>query len=162
MKADMADPDNTDPVLRHSTRLTCMAVDQGQSSYDPRFIRELIPENDTYATGPLVLLYGVDIAKDLDSLPQEKYDLFEETSALPHLTADDTAPVLLTYVSSLDTPVTDRGIGIHHPRFGEALKKEMDALNLDCTFRDGIPKDSPERSDLMFAFIKKHLFENHS
>ncbi|MBX3440527.1 MAG: alpha/beta hydrolase, partial [Planctomycetaceae bacterium] len=30
---DLADPDNADPVLRESTRLTCMAVTDGQSSY---------------------------------------------------------------------------------------------------------------------------------
>src|SRR5215208_7513508 len=32
---DMADPQNADPVLRQSTRLTCMAVQGAQSSYDP-------------------------------------------------------------------------------------------------------------------------------
>ena len=41
---DMADPKSDDPVCRESTRLTCMAVTEGQTSYDPRFIRELFPE----------------------------------------------------------------------------------------------------------------------
>lgn len=40
---DLADPDNEDPVLRESTRLTCMSVYGGQTSYNPRFIRELFP-----------------------------------------------------------------------------------------------------------------------
>src|SRR5688500_14162713 len=33
---DMADANSDDPVLRESTRLTCMAVQGAQSSYDPR------------------------------------------------------------------------------------------------------------------------------
>ena len=45
---DLADPDNEDPVLRQSTRLTCMAVFNGQTSYDPRFIRDLFPDTTTY------------------------------------------------------------------------------------------------------------------
>src|SRR5262249_21388956 len=36
---DMADPQNDDPVLRQSTRLTCMVVFEGQTSYDPTLIR---------------------------------------------------------------------------------------------------------------------------
>lgn len=36
----------------------------------------------------LAKLYDVDLDK-LDDLPAEKYKLFEEVSALPHLTKDD-------------------------------------------------------------------------
>ena len=38
---DLADPNSEDPVLRQSTRLSCMAVYNGQTTYDPRFIRKL-------------------------------------------------------------------------------------------------------------------------
>src|SRR5687767_11512076 len=41
---DMADPKSTDPVLRESTRLTCMAVIGAQSTYDPRVIKEWVGE----------------------------------------------------------------------------------------------------------------------
>src|SRR5689334_21069864 len=37
---DLADPKSDDPVLRESTRLTCMAVLGAHSSYDPRVIKE--------------------------------------------------------------------------------------------------------------------------
>jgi acetyl esterase len=43
---DLADPNSPDPVLRQSTRLTCMAVYMAQTSHDPRFIRELFPGTD--------------------------------------------------------------------------------------------------------------------
>ena len=50
---DLADPDNADPVLRESTRLTCMSVSAGQTSYDPRFIRDLFPGSNVYKIGAL-------------------------------------------------------------------------------------------------------------
>ena len=110
---DLADPKNEDPVLRQSTRLTCMAVYNGQTSYDPRFIRDLFPGTDTYKVGALAKLFDVD-PNNLDHLPQEKYKLFEEVSPINHLTKDD-APALLIYPSTMDMPITSQGIGIHHP-----------------------------------------------
>ncbi|UCC99655.1 MAG: PQQ-binding-like beta-propeller repeat protein, partial [Phycisphaerales bacterium] len=38
---DLADPDSDDPVERQSTRLTCIAIRNGQSSYDPRFAEKI-------------------------------------------------------------------------------------------------------------------------
>src|SRR5262249_45805348 len=109
---DMADPKNADPVLRQSTRLTCMVVSDGQTSYDPRFIRTLFPGKDTYKHPALAKLFGVDLDK-LDKLSAEKYRLFEEVSPINHLTKDD-PPVLLIYSRPLDIEITDQGIGIHH------------------------------------------------
>ena len=151
---DLADPDNEDPVLRQSTRLTCMAVFNGQTSYDPRFIRDLFPDTTTYKESALAQLFGVDLDK-LDDLPKEKYRLFEEVSALPHLTKDD-APAALFYASKLDTPITSQGIGIHHPRFGKALKEKMDGLNIECEVHAGIPRGD-EWTQLTVDFVKKHL-----
>jgi acetyl esterase len=152
---DLADPDNEDPVLRQSTRLTCMAVNNGQSSYDPRFIRDLFPGSDTYRTSALAELFGVDLRK-LDELPEEKYQLFAEVSAITHLTADD-APVLMTYNSEFDTPISTRSIGIHHPRFAKVLKEKMDPLGIECRVEPGIPCGDRRRSKLTMAFIKRHL-----
>lgn len=132
---DLADPDNEDPILRQSTRLTCMMVTAGQSSYDPRFIRKLFPEFATYKHSALAQLFDVDL-NNLDDLPEEKYKLFEEVSPIHHLTKDD-VPALLSYGGSLDQEVTNVNIGIHHARFGEALKQEMDALGIRCEVHAG-------------------------
>ena len=151
---DLADPDNDDPILRQSTRLTCMAVYNGQTSYDPRFIRDLFPDTTTYKESALAQLFGVDLNK-LDDLPEEKYRLFEEVSALPHLTKDD-APAALFYASKFDTPITSQGIGIHHPKFGKALKEKMDKLDIECEVHTGIPRND-EWTKLTVDFVKKHL-----
>ncbi len=152
---DMADPDSDDPVLRQSTRLTCMAVNNGQSSYDPRFIRDLFPGTDTFETSALAELFDVDL-DHLDELPAEKYALFEEVSAINHLTKDD-VPVLMTYDSDLDTPINSRSIGIHHPRFGKVLKEAMDELGLECRVETGFAKGSGNRPKLQMDFLKRHL-----
>ena len=121
---DLADPDNEDPVLRESTRLVCMTVNNGQTSYDPRFIRDLFPNADTYRHPAVALLFDVDM-DNLDQLPKEKYKLFEECSPITHLTKDD-PPAQLIYWTSMDA--TD----IHSPRFAKVLKGEMDALGIRC------------------------------
>lgn len=121
---DLADPDNADPVLRESTRLTCMSVNAGQTSYDPRFIRDLFPGTNVYKIGALAQLFDMDPNK-LDDLPKEKYKLFEECSPITHLTKDD-PPAQLSYSMSMDDA------DIHSPRFGKALKEKMDALGIRC------------------------------
>jgi acetyl esterase len=152
---DLADPDSTDPVARQSTRLTCMAVENGQTSYDPRFIRDLFPGTDTWTNSALANLFGVDLKK-LDELPAAKYALFDEVSALPQLSADD-VPALLVYKSKKDAPITSRSIGIHHPRFGYALKKEMDALGIECQVHPGLAGKDAERARVIMDFVKRHL-----
>jgi acetyl esterase len=150
---DLADPKHQDPVLRQSTRLTCMAVINGQTSYDPRFIRQLFPGTETYMRPALAQLFGVDLSK-LDELPKDKYKLFEECSPLIHLTKDD-APALLIYGNELDTPISDGSVGIHHPRFGKALKEKMDALGIECQVETGVQGN--DGAKLVFEFVKKHF-----
>ena len=152
---DLADPDNKDPVLRQSTRLTCMAVNNGQSSYDPRFIRDLFPGSDTYQNSALAQLFGVDLSK-LDDLPAEKYRLFEEISAINHLTKDD-VPVLMTYDNEMDTPISSQSVGIHHPRFGKVLKEKMDSLGIECEVNTGLARSKESRSKLVVEFVQKHF-----
>lgn len=152
---DLAKPDAKDPIARQSSRLQCMVVYNGQTSYDPRFIRKLFPENDTYKESALAQLYGVNLGK-LDSLPKEKYALMELVSPMTHLTKDD-APAMLIYRSEMDTPITNRSIGIHHPRFGKALKERMDKLGIDCQVKPGIRRGGENQTKLAMDFLKKHL-----
>ncbi len=150
---DLADSTNADPVLRHSTRLTCMSVFNGQTSYDPRFIRQLLPGTDTYKHPRLAQLFAVDLDK-LDELPKEKYKLFELVSSINHLTEDD-PPAQLLYAVNLDAPIKNQGVGIHHPKFGQALKERMDKLGIECQLQTRVGRSDGDA--LTFAFIKKHF-----
>jgi hypothetical protein len=107
-----------------------MFVSNGQPSYDPRVIRSMFPDSDTYQHPALAELFDADLTQ-LDTLPEDKYKLFEGVSALPHLTKDD-SPVMLIYTRAFDAPVTDRGAGIHHSKFGVMLKEQMDKLGIPC------------------------------
>jgi acetyl esterase/lipase len=152
---DMADPKSDDPVLRQSTRLSCMVVFDGQTSYDPRFIRQLFPGKDIHKVGPLQKLFDFDPNK-LDHLPPEKYRLFEECSPITHVTKD-APPVLLFYNNRIDAEITNQGIGIHHPLFGKALKEKMDKLQIPCEVAAGgmrLRGGTPTRP---IDFLKEHF-----
>jgi acetyl esterase len=152
---DLADPENEDPVLRQSTRLSCMAVYNGQSSYDPRFIRDLFPGTDTYLHPALPQFFGADLAM-LDELAEEKHKLFEYVSAINFVSEGD-PPVLLAYGSQMDTPIRTQGIGIHHPKFAQALKEKADPLGVECRIETGIRRGNEEWTNLTMSFIKEHL-----
>jgi acetyl esterase/lipase len=152
---DLADPKSQDPVLRESTRLSCIAVVDGQTSYDPRFIRKLSPGKDVYKIGPLRQLFDVDLDR-LDDLSAEKYKLFEEVSPINHLTKDD-PPVLLVYSSPMDAEVTNVGIGIHHPLFGKVLKEKMNQLGIPCELYAGNKRIGGGRPMKTIDFLKLHF-----
>jgi hypothetical protein len=128
--------------------VSCAATFNAQTSYDPRFIRDLFPGKDVPKIQPLEGLLCIKMDQ-LDSAPPEKIKLFEEVSPLTHLTRDD-PPVLLAYKSEIDAKVTNANIGIHHPRFGQVLKEKMDALKIACELCDGTPAPT-------IAFLKRHL-----
>jgi hypothetical protein len=150
---DLADPKSDDPVLRQSTRLRCISVFNGQTSYDPRFIRDLFRGTDIYKEPALARLFDVDLNK-LDNLPKEKYTLFEFVSSINHLTKGD-APAQLFYDSQLDTPITTQAIGIHHAKFGQFLKDRMDKLGIESELHTGIARG--QTSNLTLRFVKKHF-----
>ncbi|NBV21401.1 MAG: alpha/beta hydrolase [Proteobacteria bacterium] len=145
---DLADPKHADPVLRQSTRLTCVATRVGQTSYDPRFIKQLFPDNPAYKAQWAEKFFGTKL-DNLDTLPAEKYQLFEEVSPINHLTRDD-PPVLQIYGVPVDSPVTD---AIHHPRFGKVLKDKMDALGIPC----GLVETVRASENVIFEFVRTNF-----
>ena len=152
---DLADPKSEDPVLRQSTRLTCMAVTNGQTSYDPRFIRESVSGNRH--------LQGRSVGEAVRHGPEQpgpsaqgKVQAVRGMSPITHLTKDD-APVLLIYDKTMDTPITNQGIGIHHPKFGKALKEKMDALGIECQVATGVQLGNEELHKLIMDFVKRHF-----
>jgi acetyl esterase len=152
---DLADPDSSDPVLRQSSRLSGMVVNDGQSSYDPRVIRDLFPGTDTYKHPALNLLYDVDLDQ-LDNLTAEKYKLFEEVSPINHLTKDD-PPAMLIYRNPLDAQITSQEIGAHHPKFGVLLKEKMDVLAIRCEVYAAGKKMGGGQTTTPIEFLKQVL-----
>lgn len=149
---DLADANNADPVLRQSTRLSCMAVQGAQSSYDPRVIKKLIGGR-AHEHGALPGFYG--LAPDELDTPKA-HALYEAASPINHLTSDD--PPVYAFYSEAKGPLpadARPGQGIHHINFGTFLKEKMDRLNIECIVRhrDEVGDPTPE----MIEFFKKHL-----
>ena len=141
---DLADPESDDPVLRHSTRLTCMAVTNAQTSYDRRFIQERIG-GDAYRSAALPPFWGLS-PEEFDS--ERAVGIYEESSPLHHLTGDD-APAHLSYARF-------REGNIHSARFGLILQEAMHALGIECqVVINERPEDRGREGGV--AFLIRHL-----
>ena len=109
---DLADPKSDDPLKRQSTRISAAGAQACQTSLDPRVIAKIVGEEG--AKNPAFpKLYGLK-REEMDS--ERAYKLYEDASAITHLTKDD-APVFL-YYSVPNKPLTaETSIGdrIHHP-----------------------------------------------
>lgn len=149
---DLANPKSDDPVLRQSTRLTCMAVNGAQSSYDPRTIKEWVGE--AAAKHPaLDGFFGVN--EETRNTP-EAFKRYEGASAINFLTKDD-PPVYAFYSEPRGPLPADArpGQGIHHINFGLKLKERMDQLGIECTIRHRDEGAAVDRE--MVEFFVKHL-----
>ena len=102
-----------------------MYMVDGQTSYDPRFISELIGGR-VHLGKELAALFGVPetVWPDLDARAAR---LVEDAAPINFLSQD--APPVLCVYSLARNHVPD----IHHPRFADDLKERMDALDLECT-----------------------------
>jgi BD-FAE len=153
---DMADITSKDPVERESTRVSCLFILNGQTTYDPRVIKKIIPGN-AYKDKALAELYGIAIEK-LDSLPKEKYELFEYCSPINHISKDD-PPILMFYngTKNPDTARKNRGAAIHHPIFGLTLQKKMKELGIENTIYTQEDGKEREKFNYLVPFLKKHF-----
>lgn len=162
---DLADPASADPVLRQSSRLACLGLVGAQTSYDPRFIKQLIGgrAHEHVALAPL---FGVASRAEADS--PRVHRLYEESSALNLVSPDDPPSLLYYGEPDGDLPADARpGLGIHHPRFGAALKAMLDPLGVECVLRhenDYRGQSLPRRAmygDLV-DFFARHLDAPHT
>jgi len=123
---DLADAKSNDPVLRESTRVCGAAVQNGQASIDPAWVKENIGKEA--AKNPMIC--NAVGEKSLDDVLKnyEKYKpLYWEYSPINHLDKND-PPVYLTYNGSSTVPAETPGAGIHHRMFGVKLKEKSIAV----------------------------------
>jgi len=135
---DLARPDSADPVERESTRLTCVAVSNGQSSYDPRFAEAIgLPRPNFERHGFFLPFYDI-AAEEIDT--EKAHRKYEEMAPITHLGEGD-PPAMMVYTHP-NEPIRDAnanlGLVVHHPLFGIALKERMDKLGIECVvhYRD--------------------------
>ena len=156
--ADLADPANTDPVLRQSSRISAAGALAAQTTLDPHEIARLITEQD--AKQPMwARMYGLR-PDQMDS--EEQHRLAAEVSAVSLLTKD-AAPVFLYYTAP-HKPITlemPQGERVHNPAFGFYLKERMDKIRVECVLR--LRQDyksenpGPEMNREMVKFFQAHF-----
>ncbi len=82
--------------------------------------------------------------------------LYDESSAITHLTKDD-PPLYMVYSEPDIVPPADSKPGqfIHHPNFGKQLKKAMDELGIENVYVHTADAKGRNPNAEMLDFFKK-------
>ncbi len=152
---DLADPSNDDPLKRLSTRIVAVGTFGGQSTYDPIKIKELVGGR-AWEHPSVFKVYGVETAEEVLNPSPEMQKLYDETSAITHLTKDD-PPLYMVYSEPDIVPPADSKPGqfIHHPNFGKQLKKAMDELGIENVYVHTADAKGRNPNAEMLDFFKK-------
>lgn len=154
---DVVDPASADPVSRQSSRIAAIGSVGGQISYDPIWIKEHIGGR-AWEHPSMFKIYNIRTADEaLKPTPQMR-KLYDEASAVTHLTRDD-PPVFMIFSEPDIEPPPDSAPGqfIHHPRFAKELATRLDALGIAYVYRH---TDQSAGSDLwaeMLEFFKRQF-----
>jgi hypothetical protein len=155
---DMADPSNSDPIKRQSTKLQVLGPVNGQSTYDPREITKLVGE-ETAKIGPIRQLVGLKPGEQPD---ERIWKLYEEASPITHVTRN-APPVFMYYARPMKPlPVDNTGEGIHNPRMGYLLKEKLDKLGVECEVHlitEYSKNPAKENNQQMMEFFIRHFKE---
>ncbi|MDP6117246.1 MAG: alpha/beta hydrolase [Planctomycetota bacterium] len=155
---DLADPENEDPVLRESTRITCAGPNAGQSSLHSPTLHEWFGVKSLVEHPALRPLFGV--GPDEDPHAPKFLKLMKEASPITYLTEDD-PPVFMTYRLG-NVPIDEKSnpnLWVHHPMLGIKLKEAMDRLGLECIVQyKGNSQESgyANQSDFMVKKLKSN------
>jgi len=158
---DLADPDNADPVLRESTRISAAGMLAGQFSYDlTQWDAEFVKQ-------------GGDLAKVYGSTTPQYHRLFAmtpddyEASDVRHdvdmrglITSGDAPVFALT--NNPDEPVVDVGIYNHHPLHAQLIEVrcQQHGVEVQCLVpkvRQQDAKYLKEHPDALLEFLFRHL-----
>jgi len=156
---DLAAPDSEDPVARQSTRVKCIVPMNGPTNLDPKWINENMG-GPPHVHPSFPKMFGVPTTQS--DLPEVAARI-KESSPIEHLSADD-PPTLSVYSGKLaGIPLPESassGVLIHHPYFGKVLKERLDALNISNEFYDSFDPGKPERQQVIFSWLERHLGQN--
>jgi hypothetical protein len=150
---DLAQPESSDPVSRQSTRIVAIGTMGGQGTYDPIKIKVLVGGR---AWEHPFKVYGVKTAEEALMPTDILRQLYDEASAITHLTADD-APLYMIYSEPDITPPADSKPGpfIHHPNFGKQIKQAMDRLGVENVYVHTEAAQGRNLQQEMFDFFLK-------
>lgn len=159
---DLADPENTDPVLRESTRLVAAGLNATQATYDVLQWPDFIPTNGAVtqemlkAQEPeLVRAYGLRSVEELDEADGKKAR--KELDMLGWMTADDPPIWMQNNMRGGPVALTDKNHRNHHPSHVQRLKKQADKVGIETVAIAQALDIKPATSVQMIDFLFEHL-----
>jgi acetyl esterase len=158
---DLADPTSKDPIARQSTRILAIGTVGGQGTYDPIKIKELVGGR-AWEHPSIFKVYGVKTAEEALHPTAKQQQLYDESSAITHLTSDD-APLYMIYTEPDIVPPSDSRPGqfIHHPNFGKQLKQTMDELDIRNIYVHMSDAQGRNPRSEMLEFFKSEFLKVH-
>ena len=152
---DLADPDNEDPVLRESTRLTAMAPIGAQSSLHLPTLLKWFDVESLQEHGGGRPLFAVPAGGEIVMTP-ELEALTLGASPITHLSKDDPPAYMVFGANKPVTETSSANLWVHHPMMGIKLKEAMDELGVECHVEYG---GGPKNGDYenMVEFLLKKL-----
>ncbi|SHF03333.1 alpha/beta hydrolase fold [Mariniphaga anaerophila] len=152
---DMADPQNEDPVLRESSRLTCAGAFATQSTYDIFQWEKIIgiPISDTpEQLWNIATAFGL---KDFNGV--DLYNQKEIRKDLDFLSRmDKSDPPIFVYNRHKSGIPTNEDELNHHPLHAKAIKEKADAVGLEAiVYAPEIGIVDPSGKDLVDFFMEK-------
>jgi carboxylesterase type B len=155
---EMADPENSDPVLHESTRLTCAGAFATQSTYDIFQWEKTIgiPISDTTdQLKAIAMAFGMKSLNRDELFGQQK--IREELDFLSRM--DKNAPPIFVFNRHKNgIPVNEDELN-HHPLHAKAIKEKADEVGLEAIiYAPEIGVVDPSGKDLVDFFLEK-LFD---
>ena len=156
--SDLADPKNSDPIARESTRLWCAAVTGAQTSLDPLQLKEWTP-NSRYGGHA----FGFMDPKDIKSRDTRFAEFLEhrsevlpwikEFSPYEHVSSDD-PPVYLSY-SSAPALGQEQKDPTHTSNYGVKLQEKCASAGIVCEL--SYPGADSVKNATVHAYLIKTL-----
>jgi carboxylesterase type B len=154
---DMADLQNTDPVLRESTRITCAGAFATQSTYDIFKWEELIgiPMADTPEQKlAITTAFGLVNANGTDLRAQEK--IRKELDFLSEMDKND-PPIFVSNSQQNGTPANEDELN-HHPLHAKAIKTKAEEVGLEAVVYAPALGIVDESGKNLVGFFLENLF----
>lgn len=159
---DMADPNNTNPIFRESTRIKAAGHLTSQCSYDPvQMANILTPSGVDIFTIPdivnsLLLDFGLDSLPQLYSDP-EMVLIRKDLDMLGWMSTDD--PPFYTSNANPNVPPTVRSQAIHHPLHAKALDEKANSIGLEHVTNIPSMNIFPPNGETVDEFLTRQLLK---
>lgn len=152
---EMAEPGSNDPVLRESTRVSCVGAMATPSTLDlSQWIGILnVPEFTNKDTLEMLALYGLKNKKALNS--EKVAEIRRKVDMLGLMSPDD--PEFYVYNNEKGGIPAGKAHASHHPNHARALKERAEELGLPAVI--GAPDIGilPERDETLIEFFNRIL-----